>query len=119
MSEAAFSLLRWTARIAALMVAGIFVFFVAAEYINPHSGPPTKLREWVGIALMVLTVVGMLLAWKWELAGACVSLLSLAAFCILVPMNRYDYVIGVAAAPGILFLFDWTLRHFRAAPTEN
>ena len=31
---------RWTARVAALVVAGGFLLLLAGEIFTPHSGPP-------------------------------------------------------------------------------
>jgi hypothetical protein len=107
-----YALIHWTARCAALLVAGAFFVLLAGELINPHSGPPTEFREWAGIVLLTAAIVGMLAAWKWELAGALVSLLTLAVFVPVVGMRRYD-IVGFAAIPGILYLVDWLLRHKR------
>jgi len=108
------SLIHWAARLAALLVTGTFLFLLAGEFINPHSGPPTQFREWAGIGLLIATIIGMLAAWKWELPGALLSLLTLAAFVPVVGMRRYD-VVGFAAIPGILYLSDWLLRHKRSS----
>jgi hypothetical protein len=114
MPESFFGATRWLARSAALLVAGAYLLLVAGEVLTPHSGPPTHLREWAGIALLSAAVAGMMLAWKWELPGALISLASLAVFVPLVHMRRYD-VVAIAAVPGILFLLDWALRKWRHA----
>ncbi|HYL79073.1 MAG TPA: hypothetical protein VEU96_33085 [Bryobacteraceae bacterium] len=103
------SLIHWAARLAALLVTGTFLLLLAGEFVNPHSGPPTHLREWAGIGLLIAAIIGMLAAWKWELPGALLSLLTLVAFVPVVGMHRYD-VVGFAAIPGILYLGDWLLR---------
>ncbi len=95
-----------------MLVAGTFLVLLAGELINPRSYPPTEFRDWAGIFLLMAAVVGMLTAWKWELPGALLSLLTLAAFVPVVGMRRYD-IVGFAAIPGILYLVDWLLRHKR------
>ena len=70
-----------------------------------------KKRERVGITLLLGAIAGMLLAWEWEFPAALISLFALEAFAAIVHMNRYD-VLAVAAIPNVLFLMDWTLRHF-------
>jgi len=110
MSAIILNTLRWTARLAALALACMYGLMVIGEFTSPHSGPPTHLVEWAGIALLTLTSVGALLAWKWELAGALISLTSLIVFMILVRI-RADVVVLVAATPAILFLADWVARH--------
>lgn len=107
-------ILRWAARCAALLVAGMFLLLLAQELINPHSSPPSHWREWGGIVLLIAAIVGMLLAWKWELPGSVLSLATIALFVPVVGMRRYD-VVGVIAIPGVLFLSDWMLRRHRHA----
>jgi hypothetical protein len=103
------SIVRWSARLAALLVVGAFVFLLAGEIFNPHSGSPTRFREWAGIGLLLAVIVGMLMAWRWELLGALLSLVALAAFIPVVRMHQYEPII-VIAVPGVLFLSDWALR---------
>jgi hypothetical protein len=110
MRHFAFAFIHWAARGAALLVVGTFLLFLAGNLINPYSGPPTEFREWAGLALLFAVVIGMLAAWKWELSGALLSLLALAAFVPVVRMHRYD-VVAFAAIPAILYLCDWWLRH--------
>src|SRR5690349_19346012 len=93
------TILRWIARLSALLIAGGFVVLVAGEMLAPHSAPPTKLIEWTGIALLTATCVGMLLAWRWELPGALMSLTALIAFSLLIKMGHHT-VLFVFALPG-------------------
>ncbi len=112
--------LRWLARLSALVIAGGFLLIVAGEMLSPHSNPPSQLREWVGILLLASTCAGMLLAWRWELPGALLSLASLAAFTAFIAFRRHT-VHMVLALPGLLFIADWLLsrrmaeNHHRAA----
>jgi|SRR5690242_13131883 hypothetical protein len=104
------TVLRWLARLSALLIAGGYVYLVAGEMLAPHSAPPTKLIEWTGIALLTATCLGMLLAWRWELPGAMLSLGSLIAFSLLIKMGHHT-VLFVFALPGTLFLVDWLIRN--------
>ena len=103
------SFLRWAPRVCSLLVLALFLFLVTGEFTNPHSGPPTLFREWAGIALLVASIVGMLVAWNWELAGALISLLALIAFSVMVRLSRPDALIALAL-PGVLYLVDCAMR---------
>lgn len=96
----------WLARCAALLVAGAYLILVSGEILFPHSGPPALVREWLGLVLLALSIAGMLLAWKWVLAGA---LLSLGALLLFVPVARFHAygIAAVIALPGVLFLLSW------------
>lgn len=101
--------LRLLARLSGLMVAGVYVFMVIGEVTHPHSRPPSEFIEWAGIILMSVTCAGMLVAWRWELPGAALSLASLVAFTLLIRMSNHT-VLWVLSAPGILYFTDWFLR---------
>jgi len=58
------------------------------------------------------TCAGMLLAWRWELTGAIVSLVSLIGFTLLIRMNNHSMTV-VLAVPGILYILDWFLHRHR------
>ncbi|SPE30425.1 membrane hypothetical protein [Candidatus Sulfopaludibacter sp. SbA6] len=104
--------LRWLARLSGVVIAGGYTLLLAGEILHPHSGPPSTLFEWGGLVLLTVTCIGMLIAWRWELPGAILSLACLLAFTLLVRMNRHT-VIVVLAIPGILFTADWLLRRLQ------
>jgi hypothetical protein len=56
----------------------------------------------------------MLLAWKWELTGAVLSLATLVVFTVVVRMTRYD-IVGIVALPSLLFIGDWIIRRYQTA----
>ena len=110
------TILRWSARLAGLLVAAGFVTLAVGEMMSPQSAPPSHLSEWTGIILLSLTCAGMLVAWKWELPGAVLSLGALGAFLCVIRMSRYG-VICAFAVPGVLFLIDWYFH--RAARLQD
>jgi hypothetical protein len=67
------SVLRWIAQLSALLITGAFVFLVVGEFRQSNSHP-SALVEWTGLALLTATCIGMLIAWRWELPGAVLSL---------------------------------------------
>ncbi len=108
------TMLHWTARVAAIVVAAMFLFLIAGEMFSQPGGPPTRLSEWTGLALIGLTIAGMLAAWKWEAGGAFLSLTALACFIWMEQVHRYG-VVAVLAAPGLLFFADSILNRGHSA----
>lgn len=109
---------HWLPRLAALVIAGGFLALIAGEFIVPHSAPPTRFVEWLGIALVSIGCLSPLLAWRWELEGALLSLASLAAFFALVHFRNYS-VLAVMSVPAVLFLADWVLRRTLDRQTQS
>jgi hypothetical protein len=62
------------------------------------------------MVLLFGAVATMVLAWKWELPAALISLFALGAFAAIAHLRRFD-VLMIAAIPDLLFLVDWKLRH--------
>jgi hypothetical protein len=60
----------------------------------------------------------MLIAWRWELPGAILSLTSLVAFTLMIRMGNHA-VLFVFATPGILFLVDWVIRKAAMSPRHQ
>jgi len=112
MSSIVSLIIRWVARVTAILVAATFFAFVFGEPAG--SLRAIHPREWVGMVFLFGAIAGMLLAWKWEFPAALFSLFALGAFTAVVHMQRYD-VLMVAAFPNLLFLLDWKLRRLHTA----
>lgn len=103
------SVLRWSARLSALFIASVFGLIFLGEFVYPHSAAPGGWKEWTGVLLLTCVPIGMLIAWKYELTGAVVSLGALALIVWLFDIHRYEFF-AVAAIPGLLYLLDWVAR---------
>lgn len=112
------AVLRWLARLSGLAIAGGFVALAVGEMLSPQSSPPSKLTEWTGIILLTVACAGMLMAWRWELPGAVLSLASLAAFALMIRMGHHR-VLFVMASPGTLYVADWLLRRYLAVAATS
>lgn len=113
MSQVFPSILRWTARLSAVLIVGAFVVLLAGEVFSPHSGPPSNLREWFGLALITLACIGMVLAWRWEFHGAIISLAALVGFAAVIAEQDMFLITGAISIPPVLYLMDWLLRRIR------
>jgi hypothetical protein len=103
------TVLRWAARLASLLLAGTFVYIVIGELAVPHSAPPARLREWVGIGLLSLACLAPLAAWRWTWQAATVSLASLVGFVVVAQLRNAGIAI-IIGMPALLFLLDWMVR---------
>ncbi len=115
------SILRWTARVGALLVVGAYATLMIGEMAGPQlSGGPTVL-EWAGIALLTMAVVTLIFGWWWEWQAGLLSLAALAIHAALIHGSRtYHRVLLVIATPAILFCLDWAARsRFRRAMRQQ
>lgn len=109
---------RWTARVLSGLIVLFFGFFLIAHLIGDQGGPsrPLVWNDYVILITLVLALVGLLLAWKWEFAGAAVTLIAIA---ICAAVNWRVLVPGtLIPITAVLFLISgWLSRS--SAPSLN
>lgn len=111
----------------AKMWVGVVITFAVVwtilELVFPHTETETPLLliDWILIAFFpVLTLAGMLLAFRWELWGSLLTLVSAAAFLgILSSQDRLNDMLSMIVMmvlvvfPAVLFLWSWNLDRKR------
>ncbi len=66
------TVLRWIARVWSLIIAGVVLLIIVMPDENVSG--PVPLIEWVEVGLVGVAAVALLLAWRWEAAGALIAL---------------------------------------------
>ena len=98
-----------------LTFAVVYIFF--PEQDNPNAEPePNQIAL---IVLGVLMVVGLGLAWKWELIGALTSLVGFIGVGILNPDAMTKPMLYLFPLTAILFLICWWLSKSHRIKEEN
>jgi hypothetical protein len=99
---------RWGARILSAFILLFWGWFLLAHLFGEAGRPsrPLVTNDYVGLTAIVGSLVGVAIAWKWELAG---GLLTLAAIFIGAFVNwRVLISPGILiAVDGLLFLLCW------------
>ena len=111
--------LCWVARIwSALSIVFLLTMFIG-ELLVPSAPLPNFVEAVLMLFFPVGVAAGMIIAWKTELPGALVTIVSVVAFYIGVWLLRGNLPRGpyflLVAAPGLLFLADWWLNHRKIA----
>jgi hypothetical protein len=105
------TVLRWTARVSGLLVAGAYAYLMIGEMAASHSGPPSTVLEWTGIALLTIAAFALPFGWRWELPAGLLSLAALALQAALISgSTTYHRALLTMAAPAILYCLDWLVR---------
>lgn len=98
---------RWTARVASIVCLAIIFLFFVGEGIHFGTVRPA---EFVGLAFFPLGVmIGLVLAWREELAGGIITVASIVAFYVIYgALMNGNLLQGWAflpfLIPGILFI---------------
>jgi len=67
--------IRWIARGWSLLVAGFVVFMILSP--DPYATEPVPAEDWLLLGFWGVAVLGLLIAWRWELQGAVITLASI------------------------------------------
>ena len=79
------ALVRWVARILSGLIVLFFGFFLVAHLVGEQgqASRPLVWADYVMLATLVVSLVGLLLAWKWEFAGAAIALIAILACAVV------------------------------------
>ena len=113
--------MRWIARIWSILV----IAFCVLIFFDPASGGPGPIAP-VDVFLLSLTgvaLLGLLIAWRWELVGGVFTIAMLFIREIAWVILKGNWLVGILilwfliAPPAILFLAAWNLG--RKAKRKN
>lgn len=116
MNPIAITILRWIARIPGALMGLLFVFMVVGETISPPPNHPNETLTGDTVMQLSFTfigILGLLLAWRWEMAG---GILALVAFAALGAVNPHTVPWPLLAfiIPAVIFIFTaWLSRRHR------
>lgn len=96
----------WSARILSLLVIGFSLFmFVGYRFFHDSGEPnPLSTQAIVEFVFVGIGFIGLLLAWKWEILGAVISLLGFALLCMIFPVVLILPLMYVWPINAVLFL---------------
>lgn len=103
-------LVRWGARILSGLIVLFFGFFLVAHLLG-DQGQATRPLVWgdyVILATLIVSLVGLLVAWKWEFAGAAIALIAILA-CAVVNWRILVSPGALIPITSALYLLSWRL----------
>jgi hypothetical protein len=104
------TLTRWTARALSALILCFWGYFIFAHLVGQagRASRPLHWGDYTGLAAMTLWLLGLAVAWKWELAGGAIALVALLLDGI-VNWRIFAPGILIATTAG-LFICSWWLR---------
>ena len=103
--------LRWTLRILSVILIVFFLLmFIGETFFQGGSFNPKSLSTdaILKVSLFVLSLIGLGLAWKWELIGAIIALAAYAGMIILInPEPEKFFICLIYPIIPILFIVVW------------
>jgi hypothetical protein len=110
---------RWSARILSTLIFLFWTFFLAASFIGDaaRSSHPLALADYLILSTLITALVGLALAWKWELTGAAITLLAVLA-CAAVNWKVLVFPGTLIPMAAVLYLLSWWWRRSRRNPQQ-
>ena len=105
---------RWVARIWSIPAICFIAVILGGEILSPTAPPPVSVRDVIGLSLFPFGVfLGILLAWRWEMLGGIISVVSFFGFyAVLWLFDRRlprGPFFALASVPGLLFFVSFLL----------
>ena len=101
--------LWWLTRVlSTIIIVGSLLFYLAYT-LFPESGEgnPITMKEIIGFCIVVIGFIGLLVAWKWEIPGAVISLIAYAVLAVMNPMILVPSPMYLWPATAVLFILLW------------
>jgi hypothetical protein len=108
------TIIRWIARIWSVLVWAVVLLSVFVP--DPHATEPVPAEDWFLLSLWGIAALGLLVAWRWELVGAILTIGTMClrelAWVILKGGWWLNFLIAWAfiVPPAVLFLLSWRSR---------
>jgi len=107
-------IMRWIARIWSILlfVVALLTIFVP----DPNAIEPVPVADWLLLSLWGVAILGLLVAWRWELVGGIITIATMfireLAWVILKGHWLANFLIAwlFVVPPAILFLVAWGLE---------
>jgi hypothetical protein len=102
--------LRWFTRIFGVISVLVFLVFFVADCVK--KGTIAVEGDRIGMTVFLfVTIVGLIIAWKWEWIGGIMALFGLIGFDVSAPESLARpavlFMTVMYGLPALLFLFCW------------
>jgi hypothetical protein len=91
--------------------------FIGETWFGEIPGNPMIQYEILQLSVMGIGLIGLGLAWKWELIGVIIALVTFVALAIINPLIQdgfpWTYLVPITA---ILFIVLWTVSRDKTKP---
>ena len=108
------NIIRWLARVwSALVFAAALLRILTPD---PYATEPVPAMDWFLLSLWGVAILGLLIAWRWELAGGIITIATMVFRELAWVILKGDWLVNfliiwvLVVPPAILFLVAWRLK---------
>lgn len=117
MNKSAVIVVRWVARVISVPVLLYCGFFLVANLIGINEPPslPHNMRDFIGLTALIVSLAGLVVAWKWEVAGAAVTLVAVLIGIVINPIGLLSWLAAIPVDALLFLLCGWMSRTGRSS----
>ncbi len=101
--------LRWILRGLSGLIIAFFLLMFIGESLNSESSEPMSANSILQLSVMGIGLIGLGLAWKWELIGGIIALVTFIVLAIINPTVLQSSLLLIYPATAILFIVLWAI----------
>jgi len=111
---------RWSGRIWSILVFAIALLRIFTP--DPYATEPVPASDWFLLSLWGVAILGLLIAWRWELIGGIITIATMFFREIVWVILKGDWMVNflifwcLVVPPAILFLGAWRLERKTRKP---
>jgi hypothetical protein len=110
MKTKSYKKLRWILRgLSGLIIAFFLLFFVGEIFFGEKTGEPLSNNAILQLSLAGIGLIGLGLAWKWELIGGIIASAAFIGLAIINPSILDNGLLYIWPLIAILFIVLWAL----------
>ena len=105
-----FKTFRWVLRvISALMILFSLLMFIGETFFEENSNEPLTANSILQLSVAGIGLIGLGVAWKWELMGGIISFAAFIVLVIINPMVLGFYILLIWPITALMFIFLWAI----------
>jgi hypothetical protein len=114
-------IIRWTARIIALLVVAFFLMMFIGESMGNNTPMPLTSRDYFILSLYGITMVGLVIGLWFEFLGGLISLISTLTHIIFLSREGHGglFIFYLMLIPSIMYLLSWYFNKTVILREEN
>ena len=104
--------LWWVTRVLSILIIVFSILMYMGYRVFPEPGEinPLSTKAIIGFYIVGIGFIGLLLAWKWEITGAIISLIAYAGLAVIFPKILLPSPMYLWPVTAVLFIVLWKRR---------
>ena len=118
MKTKSYKLLRWILRGLSGLFIGFFLLMFIGENFGSESGNPLTANAILQLSVTGIGLIGLGLAWKWELIGGIIALVPYVVLAIINPRILLPSPVYIWPFTAVLFIVLWIISRTTTVKDE-